>query len=531
MTAAAVLCALALSACSKSGDQTQSQELRIAIPINVSTLNPILQQNAIESFVDGLMFDELVTIDDQGRQVPDLAETVPTPENGGISKDGLTITYHLRKDAKWDDGQPVTSDDVKYTWEQLLNTKNNVTGHHGYDLIKSIDTPDAHTVVMHMKSLFPPAVDTIFGESDSPYRIIPKHLLAKYPSLNDVPFNAEPVGSGPYQFVSWQRGDRIELRANPNYFRGAPKIDRLVLHIIPDVNTTEAQLRSGEIDLAIEVTGTTYGNLASAHNVERQLAKAPSWEALIFNTSRAPLDDLTVRQAIAYAVDKNSIVRNFGFGSSEPAVGDITDFSWAFDKSIAPQPFDLQRAKTMLDNDGWKAGPDGIRVKDGKRLSLVFTYGQGSSFAQNVSVAVQQQLRAAGVEIQLKSYQYQTLFAAAQSGGILNSGKYDIDLYAWISGTDPDNSSNWMCDQTPPAGNNIARYCSQKVDALERHAFGTFDRSKRKADYAEIERQLIADAPAAFLMQVRLRYAHTPNLKNFKPNGISEGWNANEWSY
>ncbi|MEO6834470.1 MAG: ABC transporter substrate-binding protein, partial [Candidatus Tumulicola sp.] len=250
----------AMAGCSKSGGQNAgpSDRLRIAININPMQLNPILPQNTMENFIDGLIFDVLVTQDEHHNQVPDLASVVPTLENGGISKDGLTITYHLRHGVTWHDGAPFTSKDVTFTWRAILNSANNVLSRRGYDQVVAMDTPDDYTVVMHMRRAYAPAIDTIFGESDTILRVLPAHLLAKYPNLNQIPFNAAPVGTGPYRFVRWQRSDRIVLTANPAYFRGTPKLKRLTLMIIPDDNTTEAQIRSGEVDLAMEIPAPVY---------------------------------------------------------------------------------------------------------------------------------------------------------------------------------------------------------------------------------------------------------------------------------
>jgi ABC-type transport system substrate-binding protein len=139
--------------------------------------------------------------------------------------------------------------------------------------------------------------------------------------------------------------------------------------------------------------------------------------------------------------------------------------------------------------------------------------------------------RGLGIEIQLKGYDYQLLYADIRSGGILNGGKFDLAIYAWISGADPDDASQWTCGAIPPNGNNAPRYCSSVMDGLQQQALSTFDREKRKAAYAKIEALLLADAPAAFVFYQPMRYAHVPELKNFEPNGISEGWNAQDWSF
>ncbi len=536
MRAAAPACVAAVILLSATGCSKTAQSaggtpdrLRIAIPINPTQLNPILAQNTIESFVDGLIFNLLVTHDRRHQQIPDLAATVPTLANGGITKDGMTLTYRLRRGVKWQDGAPFTSRDVKFTWQAVMNPRNNVVSKRGYDQIASIDTPDDYTVVMHMKRLFPPAVDTIFAESDTPTRILPAHLLARYPDLNHVAFNAAPIGTGPYRFVRWLRGDRIVLQANPTYFRGVPAIKELTLAIIPDDNTTQAQLETHEANLGIEITASVYRDIAGASGVVRQLAETPAFTAILFNTKRPPLDDLRVRQALVLGIDRAAIVRDDTYGTGQLAVADLSPFYWAFDAGLHPTPYDPARAKALLDAAGWHTGPDGVRERNGKRLSLLLAYGLGSATVHTITAQVQQMYRAIGVDVELKGFDYATLYAAAQSGGILNGGKFDLAMYAWVSGSDPDDSSQWTCAMIPPAGNNISRYCSPEMEAAQRLALSTFDRNVRKRAYAQIESLLLRDAPGAFIYYQSLRYAHAGDLQNFQPNGISEGWNAQEW--
>ena len=523
---------LCSAGCAKQGAQQGGPAgiVRIAIPINPTQLNPILEENSNENFIDGLVFSELVTIDDKGREVPDLAETVPTQANGGISKDGLTITYHLRKNAKWHDGEPVTSGDVKFTWQAIMNKSNNVVSHHGYDQIASIDTPDAQTVVMHMKRVFPPAIDTIFGESDQPYRILPEHLLAKYPNLNNVPFNAAPVGSGPFKFARWERNDRIVLDANPDYFLGAPKLKEIVIRIVPDSNTQESLLRTHDVDVALEATAALYNNVKNDPQLVRQLVKAPVWIALMANLQRPPLNDAAVRRAIAFAIDKDALVQKSTYGSGVVAIADQTDFSWAYPTALKPIAHDLARAKATLDANGWKPGPNGIRSKNGQPLSVQIAFGLGSPSAQAIVVQTQQMLREAGIDALLKGYDYQLLYASQQTGGIFNSGKFDLAYYSWVSGGDPDDSSQFLCSMAPPAGNNIMHYCTSEMDALQRDALSTFDRARRMAAYQKIQEVLLRDVPGVFIYDQRQRYVRVPELQNFSPNGISEGWNAYQWN-
>ncbi len=528
--AAAIVASLALAGCAKQGTSALvPNTLRIAIPIAPTQLNPILAQNTSENFIDGLMFSMLVEVNDKGEDVPDLATAVPSVANGGISKDGRTITYHLRHGVKWQDGFLFTSKDVVFTWHALMNPKNNAVSHVGYDQIATMDAPDPYTIVMHMKRVYSPAIDTIFGESDSPYRILPAHLLAQYPSLNSVPFNASPIGTGPFRFVKWLRGDEIVLAANPTYFRGKPQIDKLILKIIPDTNTTESEVRSHDIDLAMEIGATTYDHLKDDPGVVRHLSPAPSYTAVFFNTTRPPLDDVRVRRALALGIDRQELLRTDYFGTATPAVADLSPYYWAYDTSLQPLPFDKAQAGELLDQAGWHMGADGLRHKGGKPLALQFVYGTGSQGVMTMIAQIQQMLKQIGVEVDPKGYNYAQLYAAVQSGGIITGGKFDMTMYSWVAGADPDNSNTWLSTMIPPNGNNVTRYKSAQMDAAQKVALGTFVRATRKRAYATIESLLVRDVPGVFIAYRSLAYAYVPQLQNFKPNGVSEGWNAYDW--
>lgn len=524
-----------LAACTKTGGtgaptSTSGGVLRVANYAEPTSLNPLLISNTAENFIASLAFDPLVTLDDKGNQVPDLAAQVPTLQNGGISKDGLSIRYHLRRNVKWQDGAPFTSADVKFSWQAVMNPNNNVVERRGYDQVASVDTPDAYTVVFHLKHPFAPFVDTVFGESDDPFRIVPKHLLAQYPDINRVAYNTQPIGTGAFRVVRWVHGDHVELAANPNYFRGKPRLAGINVYYIPDENTRIAELRSHQTDLVVDVGPSPYAQLQGVDGVKTILVKAPSYDSIDFNMSRPPLDDIRVRQALVDALDESRMVRDVEHGTAAVAASDLSDFYWAFDRGLKPAPYDPKAAAELLDRAGWTVGKGGMRYKNGEPLSLQMVYGQGSDAARQIGVHVQADLHQVGVDVQIKTYTYQMLYATKAQGGILNNGKYDLALWAWVAGADPDDSSQWMCDMVPPAGNNITHYCNKQFDVYEQQALATFDRTKRTAAYAHTQALLLQDAVAAFAFYQRLRYAFTPNLQNFRPNGPSEGWNAFDWA-
>jgi peptide/nickel transport system substrate-binding protein len=537
VAAAAVALLLLLAAgCSKTGGGVTNARsngiLRVGLWTEPTSLNPLLATNTAENFVSSLAFDLLVTIDDRGHDVPDLAAVVPTLQNGGISQDGLTITYHLRRNVKWQDGAPFTSADVKFSWQAVMNLNNNVVERRGYDQVRSVDTPDAYTVIFHLKAPFAPFIDTVFGESDEPFRIVPKHLLDKYPNINQVPFNQLPVGTGPFKVTRWLHGDRIEMVANPQYFRGAPKLRAITILIIPDGNTVESELRAHDIDLAPDLATANINNLRQrpASGVTTLLPKGPSYYSIDYNTKHPPLDDVRVRRALNYAIDEKRIIDTLLSGTAVPAAADLSDFYWAYDPNVTKYPYDPKKAASLFDAAGWRIGPGGIRQKNGRRLTLELSYGQGNATSRQMGVQIQQDLRRAGVDLQIKTYNYTIFYATKAMGGILNSGKYDLAEYAWIAGADPDDSSAWMCDTVPPAGNNVTLYCNPQFDAAERDALSHFDQARRKKDYSITQSLLASDAPAAFQYYQRRRYALSTGLHNFTPNGVSEGWNAFQWS-
>ncbi len=504
--------------------------LRVANYAEPTSLNPLLATNTAENFLSSLAFDLLVTLDDKGNDVPDLAAVVPTLENHGLSADGRTITYHLHRGVKWQGGAPFTSADVKFSWQAVMNSNNNVVERHGYDQVASVDTPDAYTVIFHLKAPFSPFVDTVFAESDDPFRIVPKHILAGYPNINRVAFNQKPIGTGPFQVVRWYHGDHVEYAANPHYFGGAPKLRTLLVYTVPDDNTRMAELRSHDSDLLLDINASAYRSLHALPTVKTLLTKAPSFSSIVFNFKRPPLNDVRVRRAIIYAIDDPRMVRDVTFGTGTVAIADLSDFYWAFDPAIKAYGYNPSLAGRLLDAAGWTRDSSGMRSKNGRRLSLQLVYGSGNATAQGIGVEVQSDLRRAGIDVPIKTYPYSMLYATQQLGGILQSGKFDLTEYAWVAGADPDDSSQWLCRMVPPNGNNIGSYCDRSLDAAETDTLTHFQRATRKRAYSRIESLLVSDATAAFLYYTPRRYALNPNLQNFSPNGISEGWNANQWS-
>ena len=528
--------------CAKTGGQNVTQangdqswtvpgKLRIAIMTDVKNLNPLLSSNTTDIFIDMLMFEPLISANAKGDAVPMLATTVPSKTNGGISPDGLTVTYHIRPNAMWSDGVPVSSTDVKWSWQAIMNPNNNVISRHGYDFVRSIDTPNAHTVVVHLKKLFSPFVNTFFAPSDQPFPVAPAHILSKYPNINQVPFNSAPtVGDGPFTFVSWQHGDHIELKRNDSFFMGKPKLHSILIRIIPDENTSVNALRTHDIDWIFEASAHNYQSLSSIKGITIVRVDVNGYEYIQLNTQSPFLRDVRVRQAIAYAINKSKLVQTLVYGQMQEATADIPPWLWAYDPSIHSSAYDPATARTLLEQAGWSPGKDGIMRKNGQPLQLTLVVNPSNVTRRQAAVEIQSMLHSAGIEVAVKSYTADILFAPVGEGGILQGGKFDLGLAGWYAGIDPDDSSQLTCATVAPNGYNYSRYCSSAMDAAQNDALTHYSRAKRKIAYAKIQELLMRDIPMIYTYWERQIQPISVDFKGFAPNPVTEGWNAWEWS-
>jgi peptide/nickel transport system substrate-binding protein len=505
--------------------------LRVGIQAAPNTMNPLLASNTTEAMLSRLTNDALIAVDESGtKQVPMLAAQVPTLQNGGISPDGLTLTYHLRHGVRWQDGVPFTSADVKFTYDAIMNNRNNVESRQGYDRVRSVGTPDPYTVVFHMKQAFAPAVNTLFGESDSPYAIVPAHILAKYPDINNVPYNAAPIGTGPFRLKEWARGDHLTFVANDDYYLGKPKLREIVVKIVPDENTELAQLKTHELDWQFEASPQEYSQLKTIPDLHIVLQDRNEYERIQMNTLHPPLDDVRVRQALSYAIDSQKLVSDLTYGSAATADQDLPPFMWAHAHDISRYPPDLARAKALMQAAGWTPGPDGVLQKNGHRLSLQITYNTSNATRRRAVVEVQSMLRLLGVDTEVKPYIATLLFAPLGMGGILQTGRYDLAWTGWVAGIDPDNSSLFLCSAQPPNGNNETHYCTAAMDAAQHIALTNFAIPVRKAAYAKIEAMLTRDQPQIVVWWPRQIQPISPDFKNFTPNPVTATWNAYQWA-
>jgi peptide/nickel transport system substrate-binding protein len=541
--ALSVLSAAALVSCTSvsqstgaggNGGRPQSEPgvLRYADIQEPDSLNPLVSTQATTIDMAYFVYQFFFDIDDHDNMVPEVATEVPTMQNGGISKDGMTLTYHLRPGLKWQDGAPLTAADIIFTFHAIMNHNNNVQVTTGYDHIGSITAPDPLTVVVHMKKFFAPIV-AYFMCIQGNYAIMPAHLLAKYPNVNHIPYNNMPIGSGPFKVTQWVHGDHITMEANPLYWRGAPKLKEIVFKIVADNNTIVTQLKTGETDAWFRADPSLYPVYSHIPGVTVSISQQNLFGHLDFNLEEqgTPWHDVRVRQAIEWAMDRKRIVHDATHDVWAPSDSDQAIFNWAYDPNVPHIGYDPNKAKSLLAQAGWTPGPDGVLMKDGQRFELQFSYISGNVIGAAVGNILQQELRAVGIDLTQKTYPAPLFFGAQQNGGILNSYKYQLAYFGWVSGVDPDDSSLYGCDQFPPAGQNSLHWCDPKVDAAEKDALSTFDVARRKADYAIIQTELATQVPTIILYSERRADVYTANFKGFKASpATSAYWNSWEWS-
>ena len=519
-----------LAACTRSGTASAPPPgtLRFDLAADPSSLNPLFEHPdaaSVEQQVARLAFEPFIDLDSNGKAIPSLLVVIPTRENGGISADGRTIVYHLRPNIRWSDGVPVTAEDVLYTLHAILDPRNPVRTHEGYDLIDRAFARGSGTVVVHLRHAWAPAVMTYFSYGASTQFVVPAHILRKQEPLARAAFNASPsVGDGPYTFVSWQRGEGLKYVANRLYWRGKPAISTLDVRIATDPSTNLLMLQSGAIDWNL-IAPVQAAIVQDKPGMDFRSVPTAVVAGLAFNTSHAPLDDARVRRAIAMSIDRAAISAKITLGKYPVTNMLQPQFSWAFDPSIRQPSYDARAADALFRAAGWSRGADGILRKSGTPLRLVYVQFPESMTGVRVATTVQAALRQRGIDVTVKSVSNAQLFLPGSRGGTLARGDFDLAYVPYMMGADPDDSSVLAC----AGASNYMRWCNPEVDALERQALSSTSQAERRTLYHRIGSIVARDVPILYLFNANYIYAYRDRLKGFAPNAFLPTWNAWQW--
>ncbi len=530
----ALFLALSFAACTKAGTPgaergrnpwTIAGHLRIGTSDEPDNLNPMFAHTDATDQIDALIFAPVFRYDEHGEFVPELATAVPTYQNGGISKDSRTIVLHWRRGVRWADGAPLTARDLRFTWKVVTDPRNATKALFGWDDIASFDLPDDYTAVIKLKRPDADVLGIFGGGGGSAYPPLPEHLLASLPDLNRAAFNARPLSSGPWILREWKHGSALEFVPNARYWRGPPKLRALTVKIVPNPDSLLAELQTHEIDVVPGVDERLIPRLANVAGIATSKHLIANWRRLAINCARPALSDLRVRLALAEAIDWDRLNATVYHGYNTRSTSDIPPDSWA-----APHvPFyrhDPAAAARLLDAAGWRAGPDGVRTRDGAPLALTIS-ATNKPGNEQAEVQMQQALRPLGIALSIKNYPASFLFA---QNGPLYGGTYDLEWSIDTNGPDPDNQGNWSGDFVPPRGANTSFLRDSLITQVSDAAIRTFDRAKRKALYQREEERIHALVPTVFFYWENAVEAYNSDLKNYRPaEYITNNWNSWEW--
>lgn len=542
-TVAALLLILQIGACTSASKHQPEQVVKpkvvtITFAKDPDTLNPLYSATWFSAVTRELWLRSLWTFDDRNQPVPQLAVEVPNQSNGGIAKDGRLITVKLKPEAVWSDGAPVTADDFVFTYAMIMAERNTIESRHPYsDFVESVQAVDAHTLAIHFTEPYAPWQTSIFDY------VLPKHVLEPIfqaaGTLDDAAWNRAPsVGIGPYVFSEWESGSHIIFKRNDKWFGPKPKLDQILIRIVPDDAAQVAAIKTGDTDLGTFLTYTDASDIQATQSATIIPVTSGYVEGWYLNfdpkTAHPALQDIRVRRALAFATDRNRITKDLLVGLTEPPVTFWDATPPYGNANLKSYPYDPEQARTLLDEAGWvDSNGNGTRDKNGVELILRFVTDERDT-RQDVQAVVQQMWTKVGIGSKLVNYTSEMLWNSYMNDGPLANGRYDIAEYSSSSDfPDPEASTYWLCSEIPsptnPEGSNWQAYCNPKLDALLKEQATTVDPQTRVRQYGEIEQIMSDDVVWIGMWKDPDLWSVNKRLTGVKFSGATPFWNVTEW--
>ncbi len=444
-------------------------------------LNPVLSQDTASGDINGLIFNGLVKYDKNLNLTGDLASSWKVFEG-----EKPLIIFNLRKGVKWHDGVEFTARDVKFTYEKIMDEKTNTVRKSDYELVKDVKVRGKYGVEIRYSKPFSPGLESwTIG-------IIPEHLL-KGIDINTAPFNRCPVGTGPFRFSEWVSDEKIELRANEDYFEGRPLLDRIIYRIVPETSLNEIELLTGGIDYS-GIYAYQYKRIKDNLHLKAYKHFGLGYTYIGYNMENPLFNDKRVRQALTYALDRRKIVDYVLYGHGVVTTGPFPNHMWYYNPEVKPYPYSPDRAKELLAEAGWvDTDGDGILDKDGKKFEFFLITNSGNDVRRDVAVIAQRQWRRIGVRATPRFYEWSTFL-----NKFINIKEFDACILGWSLSVDPDAYSIWHSSQIED-GFNFISFRNEEVDRLLVEGRREYKKEKRKAVYHRIHEILADEQPCTFL--------------------------------
>jgi peptide/nickel transport system substrate-binding protein len=496
-----LLLAVALAACNEVGGAAEETaaggEPRAygdtfveALLGDVSSLIPNITSDAPSHEVGSLIYSGLVTRDKDLNLVGEIAESWT------FTPDCRQLTFKLRDNVKWHDGQPFTSEDVLFTYRAMIHPKTPTAYKEDFRAVEAIEAPDPHTVRITYAKPYAKAL-----QSWSIW-MLPRHLLAdavQEGKLREAPQNRQgPVGTGPYRLREWRPGEKVVLTANPDHYEGRPYLSRIVYRVIPSQATIFLELKAKGVDgsnlTALQYTRQTeYPAFRKAYRKFRYPSSVYTYFG--FNLKDPRFADRRVRQAFAHAINRQALIDGVLYGLGREATGPYKPGTWVYNADVARYPYDLERARQLLAEAGWKErSADGLLVKDGRPFTFTLMTNQGNDERKKVAEIIQASLREVGVGVEIRILEW-----AAFIKEYIKKRRFEVIVLGWGIGLDPDQYSIWHSSQTGPDDLNHISYANPEIDELLERGRASCLEADRKKSYDRLQAILAEDQPLVFL--------------------------------
>ncbi len=450
-----------------------------------SNLIAMIAGDSASSAIAGNIFNSLVKYDENLDYAPDLAESWI------ISNNQKTITFKLKKDLKWADGAPLTSEDVLFTWKLITDPNTRTPYGSDYQLVINASTPDALTFRITYATSYAPALDTWTA-----LHILPKHIL-KDEDINKTFFSRKPTGSSFYRLEEWISGQQLVLKTNKNSTLGTPLINKLISRIIPDTSSQFLELTADNIDL-MNINPIQYQRVFPARkDLQQKIALykelGNGYTYLGFNLKKEPFSDIRVRQALNYAIDKDEVIKGVLLGLGEPISSPYKPGTRWNNPKLSPYPYKPEKALKLLSDAGYIKNSNGLLEKNGKPLKFEIITNQNKQ-REMTAVLIQRRLQEIGIEVSIRVIEW-----ASFVNRFIKTGDFDVVVLGWGLSLDPDQFNIWHSSQQGPGQFNFLGYENKEVDKLLELGRKELNPLKREKIYHKFSKYLLEDSPIVYL--------------------------------